>query len=70
LQRPDRRRRSPYTLNRGDERYVVFGFAKPEDAKTFAERFGGERLAAGVAGPVRLAIARMPGTPRRSCYPT
>jgi hypothetical protein len=33
-----------YSLNRGDERFVVFCFVKPEDAKAFAERFGGERL--------------------------
>jgi hypothetical protein len=31
-----------YALRHGD--YVVFCFAKPEDADVFCERFGGERL--------------------------
>jgi hypothetical protein len=36
-----------YTQRRDDTDYVVFRFAKPEDADTFCERFGGERLATG-----------------------
>jgi hypothetical protein len=43
-----------YSLRRDESDFVVFCFAKPEDAEAFAKRFGGERLPTGSGRPERV----------------
>jgi hypothetical protein len=44
-----------YSVCRDDRDFVVFCFAKPEDAEAFAERLDGERLPTGSARKTRWA---------------